>query len=262
MCVLLLADSGRHGVSPPKLQPKPKGTAVAAQTDAVRHLTDLGLPVYCGAATGRDVALTFDDGPGPYTHFAIDALRRAHVRATFFLVGRNLPGREQLVRSELTVGELGDHTYTHPWLPSLDAATMAQELSRAKDAIALTGGAPVGLFRPPYEGRTPAIDAQAKALGMLQILWDVDSRDWAGADHNGIARNVIRGLRPGSIFLMHENRGQTIRALRKILPALRRKRLRAVTVSELLAHNPPSDAQVQAGTKGCPLIARAGRRAG
>jgi peptidoglycan/xylan/chitin deacetylase (PgdA/CDA1 family) len=157
---------------------------------------------------------------------------------------------------------VADHTYTHPWLPALDAATAAQELSRAKDAIGAVGGAPVSLFRPPYEGRTPAIDAQAKALGMLQILWDVDSRDSAGADHNGIARNVIRGLRPGSIVLMHENRGQTIRALRKILPALRRKRLRAVTVSELLAHNPPSDAQVQAGVKRCPLIAGTGGTAG
>jgi peptidoglycan/xylan/chitin deacetylase (PgdA/CDA1 family) len=257
--LLLIAGSGGQRVSPPK--PKPKPTPIAAKTDALRHLTDLGLPVYCGAATGRDVALTFDDGPGPYTHFAIDALRRARARATFFLVGRNLPGREQLVRSELTVGELADHTYTHPWLPSLDAASAAEEMSRAQGAIGAVGGAPVSLFRPPYEGRTPAIDAQAKALGMLQILWDVDSRDWAGADHNGIARNVIRGLRPGSIFLMHENRGQTIRALRKILPALRRKRLRAVTVSELLAHNPPSDAQVRAGPRGCPLIARAGRTA-
>jgi peptidoglycan/xylan/chitin deacetylase (PgdA/CDA1 family) len=267
VCLLLLTGGGDRQAAAPK-RPAPKRSAptqaqpLAQPTAALRHLTDLGLPVLCAATTGRGVALTFDDGPGPYTRFAIDLLRRARARATFFLVGRNLPGREQLVKSELTVGEVADHTYTHPWLPSLAADAAAAEMSRAKDAIAAAGGAPVNLFRPPYEGRTPAIDAQAKALGMVQILWDVDSLDWAGADHRGIAANVIRGLRPGSIILMHENRGQTIRALRKILPALRRKRLRAVTVSELLAHNPPSDAQVQAGVKGCPLIARAPRGAG
>jgi peptidoglycan/xylan/chitin deacetylase (PgdA/CDA1 family) len=87
---------------------------------------------------------------------------------------------------------------------------------------------------------------------MLEVLWNVDSFDWAGAKWNGIARNVLRHLSPGAIVLMHENRGQTIRALKFIiLPALRRLRYRLVTVQELLALDPPSTAQLRRGLQGC-----------
>jgi peptidoglycan/xylan/chitin deacetylase (PgdA/CDA1 family) len=80
----------------------------------------------------------------------------------------------------------------------------------------------------------------------------VDSLDSAGADKHGIARAVIDNLRPGAIVLMHENRGQTIQALHKILPALRAKRLTPVPVSELLQRDPPSRAQLDRGRDGCP----------
>jgi hypothetical protein len=82
------------------------------------------------------------------------------------------------------------------------------------------------LFRPPYEGRTTAIDSEVRALGMLEVLWNVDSGDSLGANYAGIRRNVTAGLRPGSIVLMHENRGQTIRALPIIFAALARRHLR------------------------------------
>jgi peptidoglycan/xylan/chitin deacetylase (PgdA/CDA1 family) len=87
---------------------------------------------------------------------------------------------------------------------------------------------------------------------MIEVIWDVDSADSAGADKYGIAANVIRALRPGAIVLMHENRGQTIQALHRILPALRRRHLRAVPVSELLERDPPSERQLRAGRQGCP----------
>jgi peptidoglycan/xylan/chitin deacetylase (PgdA/CDA1 family) len=108
------------------------------------------------------------------------------------------------------------------------------------------------VWRPPFAGSTPALDRRARALGVLKILWNVDSRDALGDEHAAIARNVIRGLRPGSIILLHENRGQTLRALRRILPALRRRRLQAVTVPELLALDPPSDDQLRRRARGCP----------
>jgi peptidoglycan/xylan/chitin deacetylase (PgdA/CDA1 family) len=110
---------------------------------------------------------------------------------------------------------------------------------------------PVVLFRPPYEGRTLAIDREIRALGMLEVLWNVDSGDSLGANYAGIEHNVLSGLHPGSIILMHENRGQTIRALLTIFAALGRDHLRAVTVPELVAEDPPSLAQLRAGGRGC-----------
>ena len=74
----------------------------------------------------------------------------------------------------------------------------------------------------------PGIDLEVKALGLVEVLWTVDSRDSLGADYAQIAHNVIAGLHPGSIILMHENRGQTVRALATIFPALKRSHLTPV----------------------------------
>ena len=108
------------------------------------------------------------------------------------------------------------------------------------------------------EAGPPRSTAEAKALGLLEVLWTVDSRDSLGADYAGIEQNVVAGLHPGSIILMHENRGQTIRALPVIFAALARDHLHAVTVPELVAEDPPSVAQLRAGPGGCGTKPAAG----
>ena len=113
-------------------------------------------------------------------------------------------------------------------------------------------GRPTRLFRPPYGLRNGGIDDTVRRLGMVDVIWSVDSLDSAGADKHGIARAVVDNLRPGAIVLMHENRGQTIQALHEILPALRRKHLQPVPVSELLRRDPPSREQLDRGRNGCP----------
>jgi peptidoglycan/xylan/chitin deacetylase (PgdA/CDA1 family) len=118
------------------------------------------------------------------------------------------------------------------------------------------GDAPVRLFRPPYGARTEAIDRTAAGLGMAEILWDVDTRDSEGADYAGIAANIRREV-GRSIVHMHENRGQTIRALDHVLQTLHHKHLTPVTVPELLAADPPSPAQLAAGPQGCGASAGA-----
>jgi peptidoglycan-N-acetylglucosamine deacetylase len=204
------------------------------------------------------VALTFDDGPGPYTKLAIKKLRRKHVQATFFLVGKQIRAYPGLARREKPVAAVGDHTITHPFLPGLPHAAMVREIGGARTLIERAADQPVVLFRPPYEARTPAIDREAKALGMLEVLWNIDSADSLGANYAGIERNVVDGLRPGSIILMHENRGQTIRALPVIFAALARRHLQAVTVPELMAADPPSLRQLRAGERGCTEVSDAG----
>ena len=208
--------------------------------------------MYCGGDHGRYVALTFDDGPGPYTALALRILRRDRAHATFFLVGRNLSAAGQLPRAERALGAVGDHTWTHPFLPGLPLPVMDAQLAETQTAIAHSSGAPVQLFRPPYGAHTPAVDAEARRLGMLDVLWSVDSRDWAGAPWDRIADTVERDARPGSIVLMHENHGQTIRALKfAILPALRRRGFTPVSVTQLLALDPPTPNQIRLGLKGC-----------
>ena len=242
---------------PPATTAKPESAAEPLpdekeQAAAVERLLARGLPVYCGGGKGRYVALTFDDGPGPYTALALKILRLAGARATFFLVGRNLASWPELPRRETARGALGNHSWTHAVLSALPRAEMASELSRTKGEIERLARRPVRLFRPPYGRHSEAVDAEARSLGMLQVLWSVDSRDSLGADYRGIARNVKGGLRPGAIVLLHENRGQTIRALRfHILPELERRGLGAVSVPELLALDPPSLARQRGGLEGC-----------
>lgn len=237
----------------------PRARAAAEQRALARFIR-LGLPLYCGGSRGRYVALTFDDGPGPYTALALQILRQARARATFFLVGRNLAQKPWAPLAERRLAALGDHTWTHPVLPALPAAQSRAEMARTQAAIARATGTSVRLFRPPYEARNRTIDEQAHALGMLEVLWSVDTRDSEGAPWYAIAANVGRDLHPGSIVLMHENRGQTIRALKfRILPMLRRRGYRTVTIPQLLALDPPGLQQLHGHcASGGPIRAGSG----
>jgi peptidoglycan/xylan/chitin deacetylase (PgdA/CDA1 family) len=236
----------------PRLAIKPRSPLVA-EIAAVRRLASYGLPLYCGGRQRRMVALTFDDGPGVYTHYAIKKLSEAHVQATFFLVGKEILAWPGLAQRETPVAAFGDHTMTHPFLPALPYAEVVEQIAADQRLIERTVDEPVLVFRPPYEGHTAAIDAEVKRLGMVEVLWDVDSADSLGANYPGIEHNVIAGLYPGSIIEMHENRGQTIRALDVIFAALRKRHLEAVTVPQLIAEDPPSLAQLRKGLDGCPV---------
>lgn len=224
------------------------------EAKAIARLVRIGKPIFCGGGrNGRYVALTFDDGPGAYTHFAIRKLKKWKARATFFVMGNRVkqPEWRSWAQRETELAALANHSWSHPYLPGLDLASARREMADTKTMVEQSTGAKVQVFRPPYGARNEAIDGISSSLGMAQIIWDVDSLDSQGANYAAIARNVIAGMRPGAIILMHENRGQTIRALPTILPQLRKRRLTAVTVPELLALDPPSDAQLKAGPNGC-----------
>jgi len=238
---------------------------LAAQSAALERLSRLGLPIYCGGRRGRLVALTFDDGPGPYTGLVLRELRRSGARATFFLVARSIARYRALPRRERELGAIGDHTRTHAFLPGLPPAAQIAEIARGRAAAAHATGAPVELFRPPYGARTPTVDAEVRRQGMVEVLWDVDSGDSLVSppeNFHAISAVVRRDVRPGSIVLMHDNRGQTVRALRAILPALRRRRLHAVTLPVLFAADPPSLATLRAGERACGVVGARGLGSG
>lgn len=228
-----------------------RASRMEAQLAAVRRLAVYGLPLYCGGSAKKMVALTFDDGPGPYTRLAVAKLIKHHVRATFFLVGKEILAYPGLAPLENAVAAVGDHTLTHPYLPGLTHAEMVHQIAGNKELAEHATGQHVVLFRPPYGAHTPDIDREVKELGMLEVLWNVDSSDSLGANYAGIERNVLAGLHPGSIILMHENHGQTIRAMLTIFAALQRDHLRPVTIPELVEQDPPTEAQLRAGGLGC-----------
>jgi len=245
--------SARH--PPVSAHPSPGALRLArleaVGDDRIRRLARLGLPIYCGGPHGNAVAFTFDDGPGPYTHYAVKKLTQARERATFFVVGRSMDHFPGWLPWELRVAAIGDHTYTHPMLTGLAPAAIKSEISRTRAKIEDATGPPVYLFRPPYGARDATVDQTARQLGLLEILWTVDSGDSLGANWARIIHNVEAGLHPGAIILMHENRGQTIRALTTLLPELHRRHLRSVSLPELFPTDPPSVAEVRRGQRGC-----------
>jgi peptidoglycan/xylan/chitin deacetylase (PgdA/CDA1 family) len=229
--------------------------ASSSESPEIKRLIALGRPIYCAPPRGDEVALTFDDGPGPYTRLMLAKLRKHGLHATFFVVGRNIGLVPGATRAERAIGAVGDHTFSHPELTTLAPREAEAQIVRTQHDLERSSGGRVFLFRPPYGAHDATVDAIAKAHGLLEILWNVDSADSLGANYAQIERNVIAGLHPGSIILMHENHGQTIRAMIAIFTALQRKHLRAVSVPQLLTDDPPSAAQLRSDGGGCGISA-------
>ena len=230
------------------------GLPTPAQLPTVPRLVQSAQPVYCGGGRGRSFALTFDDGPSPYTPDIVRVLRLARAPATFFDVGSRVTLWPAAARASETVGEIGNHTWSHAHLLGLTAADTRNELVWTQDEIRRVLRVTPQLFRPPYAEADAADDLVARELGLLDVRWSVDSGDSRlGATTHSVTRAAIGALRPGAIILLHDPHPTTAAVTRAVLRAAKRKRLRPVTVSTLLARQPPSHAQLAGAAAGrCP----------
>jgi peptidoglycan/xylan/chitin deacetylase (PgdA/CDA1 family) len=219
----------------------------------VRHLAKFGRPVYCGGRNRPYVALTFDGGPGPFTRLALRELAAVRAPSTFFVLGKSVATNRATMRLLARFAAIGDLTFNDAQLTAVALVDARNEIASAAKAITAVTHEPVLLVRPPNGFRNPGVDAVARAEGMLQVLWDVDAHDELGASSEAVTGAVTRGLKPGSIVRLHENAGQTVIAIRGIAAELNRRHLRAVTMPELMAVDPPSPAQLAAGPKGCGI---------
>ena len=197
-----------------------------------------------GGRARRDVALTFDDGPSPWTPRVARTLRRLHAPGTFFEIGQNVHSFPRY--SRLLAGDgfpVGDHTWTHPLLAHHFVGDQRYEIARAAYELSRHGVPFPRLFRPPYGSWDDATYAVLGQLHMLMVLWSADSLDWATPGVRAIVRNALAGVHAGSIILMHDgggNRSQTVRALPIVVARLRAMGYRLVTVPQMLAEDPPA----------------------
>ncbi len=240
-----LAGGSRIGPEPFR---RPHVALPSEQRQAVAAALARAEPVYCGGRRSNAVALTFDDGPGEYSRRLVAILRAYGARATFFVVGNRLQYWPGVVQAEETVGVVGDHSWSHAHLTELPRWLAWLELARTQATIAQQLGHAPRLFRAPYEEHDASLDATVGELGLVEVFWSVLSGDdHPKATARSVTRNVLASLRPGAIVLMHDLHPWTLRALPRILEAMRLRRLRAVTVPELLALDAP------AAHQGCPL---------
>jgi peptidoglycan/xylan/chitin deacetylase (PgdA/CDA1 family) len=209
----------------------------------------LGVPRVVKRAPGRPpaIALTFDDGPSPWTLDIAAALEAHGCRGTFFLLGSAAAQRPDVVRTLARAGhELGNHLWSHADPASQSRAVLRDEIERAAHAIGEAAGAPPALLRPPYCGAPEAVARAARrGGGTLVVLRSVDPADWSLDGAEQIAERVLQAAQPGDIVCLHDgvapgntgtdSRAATLAAVQQLVPALLERGLRPVTVSELLA---------------------------
>ena len=196
-----------------------------------------------GGTQGRDIALTFDDGPGPYTPALLDVLERFHVQATFFAIGIMERYFSASTLREIRDGDVvGDHTETHPELARLSAREQREQLYEQIARIELLDGPRPQLFRPPYGSYNATTMRELHRLHLLMVLWSVDTGDYLQPGVGVIVERALAGAHPGAILLMHDaggDRSQTIAALPAIITKLRERGYQLVTVPQLLVDDPP-----------------------
>jgi peptidoglycan/xylan/chitin deacetylase (PgdA/CDA1 family) len=187
------------------------------------------------------VALTFDDGPTPFTSPPIISfLEQTHTPATFFVMGQYARAYPWLVQREAADGfAIGVHTWNHPDMQLLSVSARAYQLGATIQQLHddLGPNFCAWLWRPPYGSVNSGIVEQADAFGLTTINWDVDPQDWSRPGTMVIVQRVLAQVRPGSIILMHDGpaaRQQTAAALPYILAGLQARGLVPVTIPTLL----------------------------
>lgn len=196
----------------------------------------------------KKLALTYDDGPNdPHTGHLLDILAKHDVRATFFLIGRYVQQRPDLVRRHVEFGNpLGNHTWDHPNLIFSTPTSLREQLAKTSLAIADAAGERPKLFRPPFGGRRPGVLQTARAMGMTPIMWNVTCYDWSAKSNETIEQNAHRQIHGGNVILLHDgshrafgvDRGWTVKATDHLIERYKGEGYEFVTVPEMLSGLP------------------------
>ena len=194
--------------------------------------------------TDRVLALSFDDGPDDATPAILDLLAKYDAHATFFVLGRQVLGREHiLVRMRDEGHELGNHTFDHLRIPDASPEEIEDELVRTSREIERATAVTPRLMRPPFGLGGERAAPVARKLGLEVAVWTRNSEDWRGEPAATIAERLLRA-EPGEVVVLHDglaeggSRIETVRALEVALPAWVERGLRIVSVGELFRMRP------------------------
>ena len=192
------------------------------------------------------VALTFDDGPSPvWTPKILDELKKANIKATFFMLGEHVAKYPEIARRVAQEGhEIGNHTYDHHVLLYYKLDKLTKEIKDTERIIQKTTGQTTRYFRPPKAWLTNEEKKKIESLGYKVVLWSLNSKDWVTFDDKYIVRYIVRNIRSGDIILFHDsggvfgteggNRHETVITIPGLVKKLTEKGYKFVTISELL----------------------------
>lgn len=181
----------------------------------------------------KKIALTFDDGPHPrYTEELLDGLAERDVKATFFLLGQNIEGREEIIERMAREGHLiGNHTYYHVDITRLSQREACREILDTSEKITAITGQPVEYIRPPFGNWDKELECEVM---MLPIFWSVDTLDWTTKNEDQIVQKVVTKIEENDIILMHDSYDSTVKAALRIVDLLQAEGYEFVTADELI----------------------------
>ncbi|MDO3014883.1 MULTISPECIES: polysaccharide deacetylase family protein [Mycobacteriaceae] len=207
---------------------------------AVRHRLLLG-PDTVDCARYKCVALTFDDGPTPFTDRLLQVLVDRGAKGTFFLIGNKVAADPAAARRIAAAGmEVANHTWEHPNMATIPIEAIGGQLSRGAEAITAATGIRPHLYRPAGGVSRAAVRAEAGRQHMAEILWDVIPFDWINdADTAATVYMLKTQIKPGSVVLLHDTYSSTVDIVYQFLPVLIANGYHMVTVSHLLGDRAP-----------------------
>jgi peptidoglycan-N-acetylglucosamine deacetylase len=199
--------------------------------------------IYCGTDI-KQIALTFDDSPSfKYTSKVLDILKKENVKATFFVLGNKVE-RYPEIFGEIVKGghEIGNHTFYHSRITSLDNDRMMNELTMTSDIVKKLTGKRTEYFRPPFGSFNIGERKMIENAGYKFVLWSVNADDfyhlgWGMRTPASIVKRVMRGIKGGDIILAHDDSQQLVDALPVIIEDLKNKGYNFVTLSKLSGAN-------------------------
>ncbi|MDO5540122.1 MAG: polysaccharide deacetylase family protein [Eubacteriales bacterium] len=181
----------------------------------------------------KRIALTFDDGPHPvYTKQLLDGLRERGVQATFFVVGENIPGHEDLIERMYRDGHLiGNHTYDHSDLSRMSSEQACEELTKTSNLVQDITGRGTSYVRPPFGNWNDDLDCR---LTMISVKWTIDPLDWTTQNKSQVVQKVVSRAEDNDIILLHDYYKSSVEAALEIVDILEEQEFEFVTVEELL----------------------------
>ncbi len=192
-------------------------------------------------AVVKCIALTFDDGPGPYTDRLLQILKDNDAKATFFLIGNKVAANPAGAKRIADAGmEIGNHTWEHPNMATIPPEDIAAQFAKANDAITAATGRTPTLYRPAGGLSDDVVRQTAGRFGLAEILWDVIPFDWANDSNTAATRSMLMTyVKPGSVVLFHDTYSSTVDLVYQFIPVLKANGYHLVTVSELLGSRAP-----------------------
>lgn len=179
------------------------------------------------------VALTFDDGPHPvYTKMLLDGLAERQIKATFFVIGSNIPGNEDLILRMYQEGHLiGNHTYDHVKICDLSGADACAQLEKTSALVREITGEDTEFIRPPFGAWNKSMEC---SFTMLPVLWDVDPLDWTTKNTSLVVQRVLDDVENGDIILLHDCYKSSVDAALQIVDTMQSQGYEFVTVDEMI----------------------------